>query len=312
MTVAAINVGMGEDTDYVAVLWRAKSWLFVGLLAGLFAGIAYLHLATPRYRAFLQLVPTEQAGIAVSRNISGLASLAGVNLPKGQVSQFPLILETLKSRDVANAIAADQPLMHRLFPHDWDAAAQRWREPDDPLRLAKASVKSLLAIPARPWTPPGPFAVLKLLDKDLSVDEDQKRSIATIGLTNADPELAKDLLRTVYREADGHLRQRMDTRTAAYIDYISRKIQQVTLAEHREALAVALAEQERTLMMARSGQPFAADPLGIISASDKPVSPSPLIALAGGGAVGVGGAAALAVGLDWQRRRRRAILERLA
>jgi hypothetical protein len=143
----------------------------------------------------------------------------------------------------------------------------------------------------------------------LTLDEDQKRSIATVGLTNADPVLAEDFLQTVYREADSHLRQRMDARTTAYIDYISRKIQQVTLAEHREALASALAEQERVLMMARSGQPFAADPLGVVSVSDKPVSPNPLIALVGGTIVGLGSAASLAIGLDWRQRRRVAVVD---
>ncbi|MBV8971509.1 MAG: hypothetical protein JO290_04380 [Sphingomonadaceae bacterium] len=248
-------------------------------------------------------MPTEQSGVSVSRNITGLASLAGVSLPKGQVSQFPLALETLKSRDVADAIVSDQTLMHRLFPHEWDAAHRRWREPDDALAPFKAAAKALLAVPPHPWSAPGAVAVQKLLERDLAIEEDQKRSIATISLTNADPMLARDVLAAVYRDADAHLRQRMDARTAAYIDYISHKLQQVTLAEHREALAAALAEQERTLMIARSGQPFAADPLGVVAVADKPVSPNPLLALAAGTGAGITLGGALVLLRDWRRRR---------
>ena len=298
-----VTIDEAVPSDYGALFWAGRWLIAAGLLAGLVLAIVYLHIATPRYRAYLQLVPTEQSGVSVSRNISGLASLAGVSLPKGQVSQFPLALETLKSRDVADAIAADQMLMHRLFPREWDAGHQRWREPDDALGSLKAALKTLLAVPPHVWSPPDAVAVQRVLDKDLAVEEDQKRSIATVTMTNADPLLAQDALGAVYRQADAHLRQRMDARTAAYIDYLSRKLQQVTLAEHREALAAALAEQERTLMMARSGQPFAADPLGVVSVTDKPVSPNPLIALAAGIGGGIACGAALVFVRDWRRRR---------
>lgn len=293
-----------ESVDYIGLFWRAKWWLVVGAILGLLGALAYLRAATPLYRASLQVVPVEQGGAAVSRNISGLASLAGINLPRGQGSQFGVLLETIKGADVATAVAADKPLMRRLFPNQWDARTRSWREPADPLREFKIATKSLLAMPIEPWSPPGRAALQRRLAKSLVIDEDQKRAIATIMLTDSDPELASDLLAALYRSADTHLRLRMDKRTSAYVAYIARKLSQVTLAEHREALAQALSEQERVLMMARSGQPFAADTLGTVAVTDKPVSPNTLMALVIGLGLGIGIAAAAIFGLDWRRRRR--------
>jgi uncharacterized protein involved in exopolysaccharide biosynthesis len=288
--------------NYVGLVWCAKWWLLLCALLGLFVGIAFLHASTPKYRATLQLVPVEQSGAAVSRNISGLASLAGINLPRGQTSQFGVLLEAIKSDDVASAVATDKQLMRRLFAKQWDTRIRSWREPADPLRDIKNVIKSVLAIPIEPWSPPGRAALQKRLKKTLVIEEDPKRPIATVMLTDPDPELARDLLAALYRNADRHLRMRMDRRTSAYVTYIARKLSQVTLAEHREALADALSEQERVLMMARSGQPFAADTLGTVAVTDKPVWPNTLVALVVGVVLGVAIGAAAVFGRDWRRR----------
>lgn len=285
----------------MAIAWAGK-WAIIACTAlGLLLAIAFLHLATPRYMAFLQLVPTEQSGVQVSRNISGIASLAGINLPRGQGSQFAFVLESMKGRDVAMAIAKDQALMRRLFAKEWNPERRQWVEPRDSLRGAKDSVKALLAMKNSPWAPPGASELQEYLQKNLALAEDQKRSIATLTLTHSDPALARDMLAAVYRASDEHQRARMEGRTAAYIDYIARKLQTVQLAEHREALANALAEQERMLMMARTGQPFAADALGIVSATDDPVFPKTLVVLAVG--LAAGGLAGFGAAFLLHRRR---------
>lgn len=290
----------------LALLWGAKWPVIIGTIVGLLGAIAYLHLATPRYQAFLQLVPTEQSGVQVNRNITGLASLAGINLPRGQGSQFAFALETMTGRDVAEAVAKDRALMARLFAGQWDAVRQQWAEPHDSLRATKDAIKRLLAIKVIPWAPPGASDLQRYLQRNLALTENPKRSIATVTLTHPDPETARDLLAAVHRGSDAHLRRRMEARTIAYIAYIRDKLRTVDLAEHREALAVALAEQERLLMMAQTGQPFAADPLGMVSVTDAPVSPNTVLVLAGGIAAGALFGLGAALLLNYRRTGRRA------
>ena len=301
---AMVPGSLGTEIDYAGLLWRGKWLILAGLVLGVLGALAFLHIATPRYSAVLQLVPTEQGSTALPGNISGLASLAGISLPRGQVSQFGLALETITGRDVAAAVAADRPLMQRLFKNQWDPRARAWRRPPDALRGVKDSVKSILAQPVVPWAPPGVDDFQKLLKANLKVDQDQKKSIATITFSNPDPAVARDVLSALYREADAHLRVRSDERTSAYVRYIARKLQEVTLVEHREVLAQALAEQERVLMFARSGQAFAADPLGTVWVSNRPDWPKAPLVLAAGIALGTAAGVGLVLAFEWWRWRR--------
>lgn len=267
-------------------------WIGVVLtVAGLLAAIAFLHIAKPRYDAFLQIVPVERNTSSLPRNLSGLASLAGINLMGEPTSQFSLAIEALTSRDIAEMIVADDDLMRRIFPEQWDEAAARWRQPADALRGVKELAKTVLAVPIRPWERSGAADVQEFVSRRLTVTEDRQGGFTTLSFRHEDPELARDLLWALYKSADAHLKGRMVTRTEAYIAYLSRKLQEVTIAEHRSALAEALADQERMLMMASSGQPFSADPLGVVAVTERPTSPKLLlviaIGLAGGLAIGI-------------------------
>ncbi len=281
-----------------------RHWQFptVGVVLGLATALVILHAVRPRFDAYLQIVPVERSGETVSRNLAGLASLAGINIRNEPISQFHLTLEILAGRDVAAEIAANKALMRRMFADEWDDRAQVWRPRPDAFRSLKKAAKALLAIPVREWSPPDDADVQDYLDRRLTLEENKQRGVATIILRDPDPDLARDLLVATYAAADRHLRQRADARAEAYIGYLAKKLSEVTLAEHRAALAEALAEQERLLMMARSGQPFAAEPLGAVTVTDRPTWPPVLLVLAAGLVAGGLAGASAALLLDQARR----------
>ena len=61
---------------------------------------------------------------------------------------------------------------------------------------------------------------------------------------------------------------------------LSAQLGKVTIAEHREALAQTLSEQEKQRMAASSSAPYAAEPFGNATASPRPTSPRPILVLA--------------------------------
>ena len=193
--------------------------------------------------------------------------------------------------------------MQRLFAAEWDAQGRRWKRPDDPLRGPKDSVKSLLGISTE-WTPPDAARLQDFLQRNLVIGEDQRRSTVTLSLSLPDGALAGDVLVSVWRATDSHLRNRTRQRTAAYVAYLSTKLASVVLAEHRQALSQALGEQERVLMLANAGQAFAADRLGDASVTPKPTSPNPIFYLAVGVAAGLVLSTLAALLLQWYSRRR--------
>lgn len=289
-----------EWVGWLMVLRRRWILVAAGLALGVALSLVALQLLTPKYDAYLQLVPVERTGATISRNLSGLASLAGININNAPISQFHLALEAMTGRDVAEVVAADTALMVRMFPDEWDPVAGRWQQPPDALEPLKSLVKRLLGMPVRQWTRPGAVEVQEFIFRRYAVAENKQRGVATLTFRDKDPQLAQDLLTKIYFAADTHLRQRIDVRTEAYIAYLQRKLQEVALAEHRQVLAEAMADQERTLMMARSGQPFASEPLGTVAVTDRPTSPSIPLVLAIG--VLVGGAAGVAAAFLIDRR----------
>ncbi len=290
--------------DIPGALWRGRWIIVAATLVGLVLAIFMLSILPRKYTAFLQLVPMEQSGAALNRNISGLASLAGINLPRGQASQFTYVLEVMKGADTAAAVARDQSLMHRLFPSQWNARERRWQQPDSALRPYASAVKSLLSMPQPAWHPPGKAELQTLVQRRLMVGEDPKKALVTLSFDDRDPTAARDLLVALHKAADGQLRARALDRTQANIQYLSMKLRTVDLAEHREALATALAEQERVLMTASvTGLDFAADELGSASVTDLPTSPNTLLVLASGLGGGMALGAAMVLGLAWRRQR---------
>jgi hypothetical protein len=251
------------------------------MLAGLVIAFIYLNFATYEYAASYRVTPVRSDGPGLSGGLSSLAAVAGVSVGRGDAAKpFTLYLNLLKSRDVATELAKDQALMRGAFRASWDQQTGQWRQPRSYTRWAKTLVRQIAGAPVRPWTPPDAARMQTWLQDHVSVSDDQRNAIATISLTDADPQFAVAMLTALDRSADQLVRQRSLARAEASIRYLQTTLPTVVLAEHRAALAESLGEQERVKMMSMASSSFAAEPLGAIVASPEPVTPNPLLTLA--------------------------------
>jgi LPS O-antigen subunit length determinant protein (WzzB/FepE family) len=116
----------------------------------------------------------------------------------------------------------------------------------------------------------------------IKVVDDPSTGIITLTYANPDPKFASDFLMRVHAVADGNLRVRARTRATQYIGYLSAQLQQITLAEHRAAVAAALSDQEKARMAASSTMAFAAEPVDVATASLRPTTPRPFVIVAVG------------------------------
>lgn len=281
--------------------WRL---VLAGLGAVLLAAVAYLHLATYRYTAELRVTAVYSAQQLPS-GLSGIASLAGISLPGDKaVTPIALYSEAMRSRDVAAAVVADPVLMRHIFAEEWDAAAGRWRDPGGLVRGLLDGAKRLLGVPVQPWSPPDAADVQRYLAKHLAIIEAPKTNVTTIAVNDPDPEMARRLLALLNEAADRHLRERALARSSEYIAYLERKLLEVQVADYRESLVQALSAQERTRMMASSDAPYAAEPLGAITASVRPTTPKPAVVLAAALVFGLLLGFAMAAIVDVPGRRR--------
>ncbi len=271
--------------QFVGNVWDFRWTVFLSALLGLALASAYIRMATYRYAASLSVVESNSDSPLPS-NMLNLASLAGVNL-KTKSSKLDEYLFAMRSRDVAEQIARDQDLMRAIFVDQWNPSNRRWREPSGPARTFIKTLKKMLGVPDSAWAPPGPVEVQGFIERNVGSFADIRTEVTTVSVLDEDPKLAVRFLTNLHKAADDQVRMRTIAKAQQYVDYITRRLPMVTLAEHKIALAQVLSQQEAQMMMASANGSYAVEPLGQIVASPKPVTPKPGAALAAGTAFGL-------------------------
>jgi hypothetical protein len=263
-----------------------KGWRIVAGCIGIFILLAIidLHRAPSVFAVKMQVTPVEGSGDQGSSrasSLSSLAALAGLNLSPSanqSASQFLLYVDSMHSRDLADELAKNQGLMKAIFSREWDEQSHAWRQPEPRLtEVIKGAIMRLLGARPLPWQPPDGARLQEYLaDDTLVVVKDLKRpDLVTIEFDSSDPQFAIKLLNIVNQTANDHLRKKALLRATQYIDYLTKTLNTVTVAEHRQAIMQALSEQEKFKMSASSAAPYAAELFDSPWASLVRLSPRP-------------------------------------
>jgi uncharacterized protein involved in exopolysaccharide biosynthesis len=286
--------------DLLAFAWNGRWVVLLGALLGIGLGVLFLSVATYRYKATLFVTPVKSEMTQLPGGISGLAAVAGINLSGGGDSNdFNLYIMGLKSRQVAAELAKDNAIMHTLFANEYNTASGQWRRPSGFVVALLSAGKSALGVPGVEWRPPDPADLQKFIETNVKVATDRKSNITNISLDHKNPQFAVNLITKLHEQTDAFLRRQALSRADQSIGYLEKQLSRVQLAEHREALAAILGEQEKARMLASSAAPFSAQPFGNAVASSRPTSPQPFIVLiaglVGGAILGLGAILALQI-----------------
>jgi uncharacterized protein involved in exopolysaccharide biosynthesis len=286
---------LGYDVDLVQLvhaIWTRRKLVFGFVAGALFIALVYLHIATYLYTATLMVSPVLSSSSdnlsGKLGGLSGLASLAGINVGQDQGTQaFMLYQQGLYSRDVADELAKDPDILHVVYRNQWDAGTQQWVKPSGPIWLLARLVKGAIGIPLRSWQPPDGALLQEYIADNVTLDSDPQKPVVTITYRDKDPAFAVKFLRELDRAVDNKLRQNALVRANQYVNYLAGQLATTTNADIRESLISTLTDQEKTKMMASATAPYAAQPFGLPSASRKPTDPKPFLVLAA--AIFVGG-----------------------
>lgn len=280
----------------LAVLWQRKLVVLAWMVVGLGVAIAYLNVARQTYSAELRVTAAASSSNAISSrlgNLGGLAAVAGLPLGgSNKAEPFDLWIEALHSRQVADVLARDPRIMQTIFETEWDPATSSFKQPEAGLL---SGVRMMLGLPARTWRAPDGARLQVYLQKEVLVGKNAKSPITIIGYRAEDPEFGTYLLQQLYLASDQDVRARSLAQAKDYRDYLTTVLPTVDLADVRQSLAKALADQYEIVMMASSSAPYAALQVGAPQASLVPTSPRVAISLLLGLLLGllVGVAAAL-------------------
>lgn len=257
--------------DLARALRRGAAVVGATTLLFLLGAVIYLHLATETYTARMTVTAVQSSEQPMGGQLSGLASLAGISLAGKTSSPIKLYQAGLKSRLAAEALSRDEQLMRSLFAEEWDAERSQWRRPSNSFDGIKDTVRRALGLRETSWRKPDAQRVHGLLREIVEISEVPESPLTEVTVEHDDPAVALRLLRQLHTSVDASLKRRAIDRTSRYVSYLRNQLSTVTVADYRQALTAALADQEKQRMVAMSGLAYAAD---LFDAPTVPSEPS--------------------------------------
>jgi LPS O-antigen subunit length determinant protein (WzzB/FepE family) len=241
------------------VLWQGKSWIIGTTLIAAIAAVA-IALSLPniyRSEALLAPVNSDNKGLGgLASSLGGLASLAGVSLPRGSgVDKTMTGIKVLKSRQFfANFIKKYDVLVPLLAAEDWDSTNNRLiinsgiynTDNDTWVRDAKKPYKKI----------PTVQEAHKKFIEIISIDQDKETGFVTIAVDFFSPYIAKQWVDWLVQEINETIRQQDVQQAERSIAYLKEQIQATQLAELHAGLFQLIQSQTETIMLANASPEY--------------------------------------------------------
>ncbi|MFN4056221.1 MAG: Wzz/FepE/Etk N-terminal domain-containing protein [Alishewanella aestuarii] len=242
------EIGLAELFD---IIWRGK-WLVLAFSVIFAAGSVYYALQLPNiYRAETILSPLgKDGGIQLPGQLSGLASLAGVNLgglSKGDNTN--LALEVMVSREFLSRFIEKHQLLVPLI------AAEGW-DPDtdslilDPEKYNLDTQQWVRKPSAYQQVVPTAWEAVKVFKERFTLTRDKASGMVKLTLEHVSPTLAAEWLNKLVHDINEEMRQREMAEAQRSIDYLTEQVRNTVLTDLRTTLFSLIEEQTQTLMLA--------------------------------------------------------------
>jgi uncharacterized protein involved in exopolysaccharide biosynthesis len=273
--------------DVAAVLWAARGLILAVTLLCTAGATAYAFLAPQWYRADVLLKPTDakqtQGILSQLGSLSGLASLAGLNLNDNRVSES---IATLKSRELLGGFIQDQNLLPVLFARKWDAQAKRWKssDPDD-----QPDVRD---------------GIKYFRDRVFSVEEDKKNGLVTVQVDWKDPKVAAQWANMLVARVNDSMRSRALAQSEYNVTYLKQELTQASVLAMQQSIGRVLESELQKLLLAKEDPEYAFKILDHAQPPRQRYWPKRPWVIAGGAVLGLIGAGFFAVYRHVLRRER--------
>jgi uncharacterized protein involved in exopolysaccharide biosynthesis len=285
--------------ELIGSAWRHK-WLVAFItVVTIGLGVAWVVMAPKRYTSRLVIMPTEasqqlsdllrNAGSSVIAN--SLTSLTG----NEQITYFDRFSKQLTSVNTATALKEHAGLIESLMSLRWNDQKKFW-EADSFL----TPVKAYLGLDTDVDT--SAQAVAEFLRKNLTQEQDRDSPITTLSLDATDAEVARRTLGYLHQYSDDRIKQAIYQQTQSKLEYLQRRLQNVTVNDYRQTLIGLILDQEKILMLIQPNLPFAAEALEPPEVLTEPTSPKKGRILAVAGLLGLALGTFFAYRLDRRRR----------
>jgi uncharacterized protein involved in exopolysaccharide biosynthesis len=226
--------------DVAGVLWAARGLIIVVTLLCALGSTIYAFVAPQWWRADVLLKPTDakqsQGILSQLGSLSGLASLAGLNLNDNRTSES---IATLKSRELLGGFIQDQNLLPLLFARKWDAEAKRWKS-NDPDK--QPDVRD---------------GVKYFNDHVFDVEEDKKNGLVTVKVDWKDPKVAAQWANMLVDRVNDIMRARALSQSEYNVEYLKQELTSASVVTMQQSIGRVLESELQKLLLAKEDKEYA-------------------------------------------------------
>jgi len=215
---------------------RDRVLFFSVLLTSIAIGFGYAFLSKQWFRAEVIMVQVDSKSLPGGLSqLSGLASIAGVNLSRGD-NQQPLAV--LKSKSLVASYIDSNNLVPIIFAENLDAKTGSWLVDEE-------KVPDILDAVSR-------------FDEDVrQISDDKKTGSITLRVVWRDPETAARWANELVQAANARLRAQALADAERNVSYLQREIASTGVVTLQESLGKVLESEMQKLLLARGNEEFA-------------------------------------------------------
>ena len=232
-------------------------WIIVSVTALIsIIAVIYSLLLPNIYESRALIVPVHSSGgiSGALRSYSGLAGLAGINLPTaGDEGNSAKAIEKINSLSFfENNILTNIYLPDLMAVKSWDPKTNTLVFDEN---VFDANSSTWITDPRKPKKKePSSQESFKVFKKQLSVNKDTKSGFITISIKHQSPYLAKQWVDLLVNEVNNFYRQKDKLESEKAVSYINKQISITSLSEIKEALAQLLQEETKKLTLIEANQ----------------------------------------------------------
>jgi LPS O-antigen subunit length determinant protein (WzzB/FepE family) len=241
--------------ELFATLWAGK-WLIVACtFISAVIGIFYALSKPDFYQASALLAPAQdQGGSRIGGQLSGLASLAGVNLGGGDVNKTTIAKEVLQSRAFLTGFVHRHNLSADLMATQaWNMDQQEWVYNENvysPATNEWETDDNGLSLKPTDWD------LVKKFKGQLFVAENKDNGMLTVAIKSLSPVAARQWVEWLVNDINDHMRAQDVQEAEASIDFLEKKLGETNIAGMQQVFYQLIESETRTVMLANAQQEY--------------------------------------------------------
>lgn len=264
-------------SDLLKIIWDGK-WIIVPVTFVFAVASVFIALSLPNiYEAEAKLAPAEDQGggamQGMGNQLGGLASLAGVQLPRSEIDKATLALEIMQSRAFLGDFVERREIGPELMAiTEWNLHSNTVKY--DP-ELYNEERQEWVRDVQSPRTPePSRWEYVRAFREILRVSTDEMTGFTRVVVEHKSPVIAKQWVDWLIEDINDHIRRRDITESTNSVEYLERELQQINLASMRGIFYQLIEKETRTIMLANVRPEYVFRVIDPAVISEEPAKPS--------------------------------------